>query len=272
MNERVNHVGFSQLIRLEWLRYTADLVIAGKKRDTIRDELREMLKDKLSLESDAKWGNREKTILVLLKIWSSVPAGLEDFRDAGLEFLKMLPQEMTLPVHWGMSMAVYPFFGVTATNVGRLLRLQGSFSVSQVQRRLREQYGERETVSRSAQRVIRSFYDWGVITESGKKGIYLQAETKNIPGISLISWLIEAVLYTTGEMRGNLREIADSPCLFPFNLERIIPGQLIGSGRVEVNRHNLDEDLIFIKKGTMGVAPQALRGCTPGIKGLHPGH
>ncbi len=259
MDRRVNQVGFSQRIRLEWLRCTAGLVMAGKDRDTIYKELHRMLKEGSPDAVDAERGRRQKAITILMKIWEIVPVGLEGFRDAGLELLKTQPQEMALPVHWGMAMAVYPFFGVTAAGVGRLLRLQGSFSISQVQRRLREQYGERETVSRAARRTIRSFYDWGVLTESGKPGIYLPAGTINITGISLISWMIEAVLYTTGERRGNFREIAGSPSLFPFRLAGIEPGQISSGGRVEVIRHNLDEDMLFIKRPAIKLATKTRR-------------
>ncbi|MFC2146031.1 hypothetical protein ACFLRT_01575 [Acidobacteriota bacterium] len=247
MKERLKPVGFSMRIRLEWLRYTANLVLAGNDRDTISDELRNMLKDQLSVDSDVIRGNREKTISILMKIWQNVPPGLEDLRDAGLEFIKTMPPDSTLPIHWGMAMAVYPFFGAVAASVGRLLRLQGSFSISHVQRRLREQFGERETVSRAARRVIRSFYDWQVIGETGKKGIYSPTGTKKISNVALILWLIEAVLHTSGDLRGNFKEIVGSPCLFPFNLDKILPGQLNASGRIEVIKHNLDEDLIFIK-------------------------
>jgi hypothetical protein len=119
-----------------------------------------------------------------------------------------------------------------------------------VQRRLREQYGERETVARAARRIIRSFYDWNVITQTGtgKKGIYFPAATKKISEVPIISWLLETVLHTTGDLRGNFKEIIGSPSLFPFNLDQIVPGQIDRTGRVEVVKHNLDEDLIFIKK------------------------
>jgi hypothetical protein len=248
MKKRLKPVGFSMRIRPEWLRYTANLVMAGNDKDTIYNELRNMLKDKLSVDSDVIRGNREKTITILMKIWQNVPSGLEDLRDAGLEFLKILPPDSTLPIHWGMSMAVYPFFGAVAATVGRLLRLQGSFSISHVHRRLREQYGERETVYRATRRVIRSFYDWQVIDETNNKGIYSTAVKKNISNVSLIVWLIESVLHTTGDLKGNFKEIVGSPCLFPFNLDQIVPGQLNASSRIEVIKHNLDEDLIFIKR------------------------
>ena len=75
-------------------------------------------------------------------------------------------------VHWCMCMAVYPFFGTVAEATGRLLHLQGTAAAAQVQRRVREQLGERETVSRAARRILRALVDWGVLVETVNKGIY----------------------------------------------------------------------------------------------------
>ena len=154
MIDRMNQVGFSQRISLEWLQYTANLVIVGNERDTISDQLENMLKDRLSVDGGVIRGSRGKTISILIKIWENVPSGLEGLRDAGLELLKTLPRDASLSLHWGMSMAVYHFLGA----------------------------------------------------------------------------------------------VAASPCLFPFNLDQILPGQFNASGRMEVIKHNLDEDLIFIKR------------------------
>ena len=60
------------------------------------------------------------------------------FRDDGLAHLNRLPLTDHLAVHWGMTIAVYPFVGVVAETVGRLLRLQGSCAAGQVQRLVRE--------------------------------------------------------------------------------------------------------------------------------------
>jgi hypothetical protein len=46
-----------------------------------------------------------------------------------------------------------------------------------VQRRVREQYGERETVSRRVHYVLRSFVDWGGLKETAEKGVYENGET-----------------------------------------------------------------------------------------------
>lgn len=248
MNDRLNRIGFSQRIRLEWLQQTAELILAGKTREEIHKILREMLHDKLSVGSNAKWGSREKTISNLLKIWLAVPPGLEDMRDTALELMKALHQDYHIVLHWGMTMAVYPFWGAAAANVGRLLRLQSSFSTSQVQRRMREQYGERETVSRTVQRIIRCFFDWKVINETPKIGVYSAAETKKISDNPLILWLIEAILHTTRDLRSSFKEVVSSPALFPFVLDHITPDQLKESHRIEILKQNLDEDFLVLKK------------------------
>ena len=177
MNNRQKQVGFSQRIRLEWLQQTANLVLAGNDKDAVNASLQELLQDKVSVGGHAVRGNKEKAITILMKIWLNVPGEMEAVRDDGLELLKTLPRKDQIAVHWGMAMAVYPFWAAVAAHTGRLLRLQGTAAAAHVQRRVREQYGERETVSRAARRVIRSFVDWGVLSGTKEKGIYSQGRT-----------------------------------------------------------------------------------------------
>ncbi|GMA49210.1 hypothetical protein GCM10025857_05670 [Alicyclobacillus contaminans] len=161
MNNRLLQIGISQRISLEWLERTANLVLSGNDEVSIYRALQDLLIDKLSVGGNAKRGNREKVISILMKVWVRSPKDLYPLQHAGLQLLSNLPGEYHMAVHWGMTMAVYPFWGVVAAHVGRLLKLQGTAVASQVQRRLREHYGERETVSRAVRRVLRSFVDWG---------------------------------------------------------------------------------------------------------------
>ncbi len=45
-------------------------------------------------------------------------------------------------------MPVYPSWASVASQAGRLLKLRGSAKATRARRRIREQYGERKTVSR----------------------------------------------------------------------------------------------------------------------------
>ncbi len=171
MNNRTNQIGFSQRVRLEWLETTANLVLAGNNRAAVSEALQELLKDKVSVGGKAERGNREKIITILMKVWHNVPLELAALRTDGLELLKRLPGTDRVAVHWGMVMAVYPFWAAVAGHTGRFLNLQGSAAAAHIQQRIREQYGERETVSRAARRVLRSYIDWGVLGETETKGI-----------------------------------------------------------------------------------------------------
>ena len=249
MTRRTDQIGFSQRVRLEWLEYTSNLILAGNNKSEVNDALQELLKDKVSVGGQAVRGNREKIITILLKTWVTVPNELEALRAEGLDLIKRVPWSDHLAIHWGMVTAVYPFWSEVAIQAGRLLRLQGSAAAAQVQRRVREQYGERETVSRAARRVLRSFLDWGVLKESGSKGIYSSGTTLSIEDPGLIAWLTEAALNARANGSAPLKDLLESPSLFPFRIKPIQAEILAAASlRLDILRHGLNDDLVMLRK------------------------
>ena len=247
MSER-DQVGFSQRIRLEWLERTANLVLAGNSRDEIRTALRAILEDKLSVGSHSERGNRQKAITILLRIWVSVPEHLSPLRDAGLRLVDELPLSQHLPLHWGMSAASYPFFSKVAEATGRLLRLQGTASAAQVQRRMRELYGERETVARAARRVLRCFIDWGVLQESAEKGVYTATASCSIPEQRTAAWLVEAIMTASSQQIASLKGVVQSPMLFPFTFTTYDVTAAHQHGRLEFFRHGVNDEMVSIAR------------------------
>lgn len=243
----VTRIGFSQRIRLEWLEKTARLFLAENTREEVEKELQDFLEDKLSIGSNPERGAREKAITILLKIWVSVPGSLAAFHKEGLEFLKKLPSEDHLAIHWGMTMAVYPFFANVAEQVGRLISLQESFTLAQIQRRIREQLGERETVARAARRILSSFVDWEVLERSAKRGNYEGTSPHPVKNRRLVAWLIESVLISNSSPSGSLKLIAQAPSLFPFKLSSVNTSDLKENKRLEVYRQGLDEDIVMLR-------------------------
>ncbi len=249
MNDRLLQIGFSQRIRLEWLERTANLVLAGNDEAAISTDLQKALKDKLSVGGTAKRGNREKAISILMKIWVRPPYGLSSFQHDGLRLLSHLPLEYHLPIHWGMTMAVYPFWAAVAVQVGRLLNLQGKVVASQVQRRLRENYGDRQTVSRAARRILRSFVDWDVLNETSSSGIYAQGMPKSIDDIELIAWLSEAFLHTQPDGPRDIGVVLNSTAFFPFRMTHVSVDHLVSvSNRLELFRLAMDQCSIMVKR------------------------
>lgn len=248
MHSRLNQIGFSQRVRLEWLENTANLVLAGNDKSAINEALQELLKDKVSIGGEAVRGNREKIITILMKVWVNVPHELEALRVDGLKLLKLVPRTERMAVHWGMVMAVYPFWAAVASHVGRFLKLQGSATAAHIQRRIREQYGERETVSRAARRVLRCFIDWGVLNEKGAKGVYSQGLPVSIDDSQIITWLIEASLHTRSNGCAPLKDLIESTGLFPFRIKHIaVESLLTTSPRLDLLRHGLDDELVMLR-------------------------
>lgn len=247
---RREQIGFSQRIRLDWLERTAGLLLAGNDRTSIERALQCVLAPAVSVGGSAKRGNREKAITILLKVWVTVPDDLAELRDDGLDLLTRLPAEQHLPVHWGMTMAVYPFFAQIAEQVGRLLRLQGSFTPSQLQRRLRERYGERETVHRAARRAMRSMVDWGALSDIAEKGGYAAVEPMHVEERHTARWLVEVALRSSPHAVAPLRALCDSLCLFPFSMLPLTPADFTSHTRLDCGRQGLDETTLGLRSRT----------------------
>lgn len=122
-------------------------------------------------------------------------------------------------------------------------------AAAQVQRRVREQYGERETVSRAARRVLRSFLDWGVLEETGKKGIYRLGSVSTVTDPRVVAWLVEACLRMRAATSAELSDVLESTCLFPFQITRVAADQLVGASTyLDVLRHGLDQQLVLLRE------------------------
>ena len=254
---RFTQIGLDRLVRLAWLEKVSSLVLSGNDSASIKSILQSDLQGAFRSANTDVRGSIDKTITILLKTWLTVPSELVSLHVDGLELLKRLPQHDHLAIHWGMVMAVYPFWSGVAIQAGRLLRLQGSVAAAQVQRRVREQYGERETVFRAARRVLRSYLDWDVLQETGANGIYSAGTTLAVDDSRLIAWLAEASLHARANGSAPLKDLIDSPSFFPFRIKPVHAESLVAaSSRLDLLRHGLDDDLVMLRKQTTkGGAP-----------------
>lgn len=253
LNRRHKQIGLDRILRLEWLERTAYLILAGNDNASVKTLLRKEISGWFRSINPHVRGSIDKTLTILLRIWGNAPPELTAFHQEALSLFSESPREKHIVIHWGMTMAVYPFWGAVAAHTGRLLTLQGGVLANQVQRRLREQYGERETVSRRVRYVLRSFIDWNVLRETSQKGVYK-------PGISIcledpkrIAWLLEASLHARPNGSAAIKELLGSPSSFPFSLDPISAEQAAAlSPRLYVLRHGLDDDLLLLGCGEDG--------------------
>jgi hypothetical protein len=227
---------------------TSDLVLAGLPQEAIQQELGERLGPSFPDSSLRTRGSLSKTITILTKTWIRVPKGLDGLRDRGLELLRTTPGSTRRALHWGMLTAAYPFWGAVAGQTGRLLRLQSELTTAQVQRRLREVYGQRETVFRRVRYVIQACVDWEVLRHSEGKGTYLQCPQMHIEDADVVGWLCEAILHSRQGDSAPVVDLLDSPSLFPFKFHRHSAEALVrATPGLDVFRHSLESELLILK-------------------------
>lgn len=247
MIERQQMIGYNRTVKIKWLDETLDLYLSGMSDADNYQCLRDSLTGEMSVGREPKRGSREKTITLLLKTWVRVPKALRPLRDEAIALVRS-SRANRLPLHWGMTVAVYPFWRVVAEVTGRLFRLQEHVAPLQVQRRARELLGEREVVARSTRYVLRAFADWGVLDDSHHKGEYLPAPAQQIADVKTAAWLLEAIVSSMPGGSVDFDGLIKSPSLFPFQICRLHPEKLAESGRLEVVRHGLQDVLMRLRQ------------------------
>jgi len=241
-------IGFSQRLQFAWLERAGRLALAGLDEKAGRACLRQELHEQISAGNNADRNNREKAITQLVRIWLRPTDKPPGFGAEGLHHLARLPDAQRVASHWGMTICTYPFVSTVAGIVGRLASLQGSVSAAQIQARVRSQLGERETVSRAARRVLRSFIDWSVLLETPRPGTYRAAETMQIEDRALATWLVEAALWAGAAETLPLLQATHLPALFPFQLPNLSSADIASNPRLELYRQGFDMDMILLRK------------------------
>ncbi|HEX9724362.1 MAG TPA: hypothetical protein VGC53_08780, partial [Vicinamibacteria bacterium] len=118
---------------------------------------------------------------------------------------------------------------------------------SQITRRMTETWGDRSTVVRATQRVMRSFVLWGALLETEEKGVYTAVPKLSLPDEDGMGpWLVEASLSNCERRSHPLRSLLTSSAFFPFEVW-VSPRGFVDSPRLEIVRHGLDEDLVMLR-------------------------
>lgn len=248
---RHNKIGIKQTIQKHWMDKTVHMLLAGVSEKEIRSELNEYLQTQLQSGGIGERGKKTYGMAIgILSSWFSPDTDLIPFRDDALSLARQLPPEKWLPLHWAVISASYPFWFYVAMQVGRLLNLQNQITQAQVFDRLKEKYGDRETVARNARYTLRSFVAWKVLNDTDHKGCYKKVTPLIISDSNIAILIYESGLLAMPNTNIDLGLLLHNPAFFPFQLPAL-SGELIyqNSKRIDVVRYGLDNELIkLIKK------------------------
>jgi hypothetical protein len=182
------------------------------------------------------------------RIWFQPPENCIALRSAALAMFRSSNSQATRTLlNWGMAIAAYPFVGSVGEALGRLLKLQHEANRADIQRRLREQYGDRDFVSRITRYDVSSFLDWGVIAETKRAGVYLPGKQVQPKNPEQVAWLGEAVLISRGANQMAFSQLCHHPVLFPISVETFNASILRANPRLKVARQGLNEDVVSLE-------------------------
>lgn len=247
MARRHEIIGIKQAIRLEWMQKTVNLVLAGLNAHAVRQELHELLAGFYESAGNTRSKNT-RTFLVnnLMRIWVEPEQELIAFREAALQSLRK-NADQSLPIHWAMISAAYPYWFNVARQTGRLLSLQDQVTQLQIINRMKELYGDRQTISRYTKYVIRSFVAWGVLTDTVSKGCYAKAPRIRIDQLDDAALIYESALHAEQVPKLAISLIQSNPAFFPFEIKAMTGVRFAQlSSRVDVSRYGLDDELLVL--------------------------
>jgi len=231
-------VGFDRKIKKEWLDALADQAARGEDVPALRRYLHKLLKEDHPAETA-----RGKTVTVLMRIWVHVPEEHQPIRAQAFDLLKKIRSSDRIWLHWGMCMLAYPLFRGTATATGRLLKLQDEFTLVQLQRRLIDVWGERSTVKRACQRIVRSMIEWDTLADFDGPGHFRAATKLTARSRALQLWFLRAGHSASEAEMVESQQLLNLPSSFPFKLT-IGKTDLRRSGHFAMHRQGLDMEMV----------------------------
>jgi hypothetical protein len=123
------------------------------------------------------------------------------------------------------------------------LKLQDDFTLAQLQRRLIDDWGQRTTVTRAYQRVVRSMVEWHALDDTDRPGQFHAVPSITTKSKPLQMWLLQAMHVANGKETIEASELLSLPASFPFRLTAT-KTDLRRSKHFVVHRQGLDMDMV----------------------------
>jgi hypothetical protein len=237
---RKSTIGFDRTIHIGWLDITAARVLRDETPSEIRKVLWDFFED--LIPGNTNNSGRGKTLTVLTRIWLTVPDQVQPLRASALKCLASANGESRVAIHWAMVLGTHPFFFDVVTHVGKLLALHGEANRSQIKRRMTESWGDRSTLERTIQHVLKSIAQWGILNAGSNKGSLVAACNPIRVSEEISELLVHGALLS--QKRGlSLLQLAGHPALFPFKLQ-LNAGRLRKHKGLQVQRQGDQSDLV----------------------------
>lgn len=249
--DRHSKLAFKQIVRKEWMDRTLDLVVAGLSEKEIRSYLDEYISTQQQKGGEGPKRNKATYGMstIMLACWFRKDPELEDFRSSLVGIARITDKSSWLPLHMAMLNAAYPFWYQVCSIVGKLFSLQDTISSAQIYDRVKDIYGDRETVARNTRYAIRTMVSWGFIQDFPKrKGWYIKGKTVVVYNLETVAKLLESIVWAEAEGRIGIDSLNRSIGLFGFGYDYMSAGMLkdLSKGRLSTSEYDRSNTIVFL--------------------------
>ena len=207
-------IGFNRTIFLRWLDAAVDLRIRTDDLPSLRNGLKVVVgQDIIGVDAI------RKSVDVIVNIWHKSAEIDDGLHAQALKFLPQISVAERIWLHYGLTLLYYPFFRQTAAILGQFARTGEPITRQAVKGRLSAEIGHLGSLNRSAERVIASLVDWGLLSHQGKENIYIpKIKAVKIDDLQVQNWLLACVLLAHPANELPFPDLIRLPELFPFDL------------------------------------------------------
>ncbi len=207
-------IGFNRNIFLPWLDAAAAFCAETDDPAEIRARLEAVVGQDLK-GVDA----RRKTIDILINIWlksADVAPALHAEAVSWFQATQVLSDHLWL--HYGLTLVYYPFFRECVAIIGQFSRHEGVITNKMVKQRLVAERGHLGSLDRSAERLVASLRNWGILTETDQRHAYApQRQVLTASSTDLEAWLLACALRAHPAEELPFADLLHLAELFPFH-------------------------------------------------------
>lgn len=205
-------VTFSRNLNIDWLNAVAEYRQAGKTREEAAEALNALVGSKIVSKD-----NIRKSRTLLLSIWYDNDPW---FLSTAEKTCRDLPRYQWLPVHWALMLLKFPIFHDVCDIVGKLLDYKESISITQIQQRVFEKWGARNTMLHTLPKIIQTLKDIQALDTGEMKGTY-KAHAWKVSDVQAATLLVAALLVSRDHQQMTWNALSQDPAIFPFEFTQV---------------------------------------------------
>ena len=202
-------IGLSRAIKLDWLNKTVEIYLQAVDEQEVKDKLNDYLSYEIKSPT-----NLRKTREILMNIWVKPNGSAASYIQKEAVKAYQDGHDDRAALNWSMILMAYPIFSDVCGLIGKISKVQDTFTTAWLTEKLLEIWGERSTLIHSTAKILQTLKNLNAIV-SVKTGEY-KICTRQISDMNTIRIMLLALLSLDRRTYYETSELSNAALFFPF--------------------------------------------------------